>query len=434
LSKLPKTRQSDKIYSFSNPLLIWTMRIIDATLRLFIGAPEGADTVEPLKRLLIANGGALGDVLIATSILPHLRASFPGIEIGFLVGTWAKPIVANHPLIDMAQYIDSPVMNRSDTTALAKIWCFVASAYTGLREIRRAQYDAVVDLHYNLGNYVSILWLSGIPRRVGYKSGGFGPLLTETHDWKRAPLQPVALANAQLFQGLGLAVPSLELLRPLLPSVPLPNRQNVARLLGEHSLVAGEYVIIHVGSGAPSREWPNPSWKELISSITARAIHVVCTGTGAREQQFIQEICAGLKNVVNFCDAIAFPEYLEIVRLSALLIGVDSLSGHVAAAASVPSVQICPGIFALETWRPLNRRCKLLTHEVACSPCGRRGGCAHMTCLRDVTPAEVLSAAEEFLPTPQLGLESLSDLATGRYLARQDTPERDYRCMAPRAE
>jgi ADP-heptose:LPS heptosyltransferase len=395
-----RRRRADKIYSFSNNLLIWTMRIVDATLRLLFRFRSNADLTSSPRRLLIANGAALGDVLIATSILPHLRRALPGIEIGFLVGSWAKSIVTNHPYIDRLHFIDSPLMNRQKVSVLAKIWGGLTSAYTGLRELRDVQYDAVVDLHFNLGNYASILWLSGIPRRIGYVSGGFGPLLTETHAWKRE--LPIAMANAQLFHCVGIETFSAGLLKPVLPSVSLGTCEKVDRLFQDHDLVAGTYVVVHLGTGAPFREWPSSNWNELISWLTSRSIRVVCTGSGAREQELINESCADLKNVVKLCGAISFSEYLEVVRRSALLIGVESLSGHVAAAASVPSVQIYSGIFALETWRPLNARCKVVTHFTECAPCGRRGGCATMACVRGVTSTQVLLAAEEFLPTGNL--------------------------------
>ncbi len=400
-------RRVDETYSFSNRMLVQVMRMIDRILQILAGPESSKRPADPPKRLLIANGAGLGDVLIATSILPHLRSAIPEIEVGFLVGSWAKPIVTKHPYVQRVHFIDSPLMNRSDAGVGRKLWRGLTSTYKGLKDIRQCKYDAVVDLHFNLGNYAGVLWLAGIPRRIGYVSGGFGPLLTERHRWQNSG-QAIGVANARLFRSLGIHVDSVELLTPVLPSGSLVAGKKVDRLLQEHELTAGMYVVVHVGTGAAFREWPVAHWRELIALLLSRGVRVVCTGAGGREQALIAESCCGLKDVVNLCDAIGFAEYLEVVRLSALVIGVESLSGHVAAGANVPSVQIYSGVFATETWRPLNKRSRVLTQNTPCNPCGRRRGCVEMTCVRGVSPRAVLAAADEFLPVVQAQVSELA--------------------------
>src|SRR5689334_13515246 len=58
------------------------------------------------ERVLIANIGRIGDVIISTAVLPVLKAAFPAVDIAFLTGSWGRPVLENHPLVTRVHYLD----------------------------------------------------------------------------------------------------------------------------------------------------------------------------------------------------------------------------------------------------------------------------------------------------------------------------------------
>src|SRR5215211_1597412 len=87
-------------YLARNPLLIAGLAQSDAVLGLRPGRRREPPRV-PLRpeRVLIAVGGQLGDAVIASSVLPRVRAAWPEAEIGILAGSWTAPILRDHPLV-----------------------------------------------------------------------------------------------------------------------------------------------------------------------------------------------------------------------------------------------------------------------------------------------------------------------------------------------
>lgn len=53
----------------------------------------------PLKRILIVRLSAIGDVVMASAILPALRQTYPDAQITWLVEPVVAPLLEGHPLI-----------------------------------------------------------------------------------------------------------------------------------------------------------------------------------------------------------------------------------------------------------------------------------------------------------------------------------------------
>src|SRR6516164_1653587 len=70
-------RRFDDKYRWQNR----AFRAADAVLALVTGAPghEPLKPIAPPRRVLIANGGHLGDAIISTAVLPVLKSAFRGV-------------------------------------------------------------------------------------------------------------------------------------------------------------------------------------------------------------------------------------------------------------------------------------------------------------------------------------------------------------------
>ncbi|HEV7926177.1 MAG TPA: glycosyltransferase family 9 protein [Verrucomicrobiae bacterium] len=62
---------------------------------------------DPIRtRILIVKLAAIGDVLRTTSILPPLKAKYPGVEITWITKADAAPLLSNNPLVDRVLIVE----------------------------------------------------------------------------------------------------------------------------------------------------------------------------------------------------------------------------------------------------------------------------------------------------------------------------------------
>lgn len=105
----------------------------------------------------------------------------------------------------------------------------------------------------------------------------------------------------------------------------------------------------------------------------------------------------------------SLPELAGILAGAALFIGADSGVMHLAAAAGVPVLAIFgpKNHRAWGPWTP-DHTSQIIRSGVLCSPClyvgdgiGQRDGCPARTCLKLVTPEQVIAAAVGMLEQPR---------------------------------
>ena len=379
-------------YLVQNPRAVAFLKSTDAFLAACVarGRPRTAEpaaathaTVAP--RILLMNGAHLGDVLLSTSVLPRVQEAFPHSKLGFVAGSWAAGLFANDSRIDRVHVVDHWKLNRSKASHVRKIMHYLQSRSKALREIRSMGYDVAIDLYFYFPNNILLAWQAGIPHRVGFVSGGFGPLLTEPHEWR--------------FQRKSVAQYMRELVdRPAALGQPAELRTTLAgpdAPLASLSDMAGRYVVLHIGSGSEIKKWPADRWRTLAKALIERGHFLVFTGAGTAESAQVAAVANGLDSnaALNLAGTLDWQQFLQVVKFAAVLIGVDSVAGHVAANFSVPGVTIATGIVTPELWRPLSHHAVVLSGDVPCAPCNRSNGCAHMTCISQVSVDDVLSAS-----------------------------------------
>lgn len=369
-------------------------RGIDAVLRAAHALSRGPDHARPVRRVLIANGAHLGDIVLSTAVLPVIKAAYPGARIGMLVGSWAGPVVQGHALLDWVHRVDHFRLNRAALPLKTKIATWWRTRREALRKIRELDYDVAVDLYFYFPNSIALLWQAGIPHRIGYTSAGLGPLLTRALDIDMASNRRsiVELHLELLRQMPSIGAPRTDLAVPNIPRASV----DIAPLAG-----AGEYVVLHMGSGSALKDWPESSWAVLARQLLAQGHRLVLTGTGAREKEKIERFRREIPETLDLCDRLTWKEFVEVIANARLLVASDSVAAHVATAVDTPAVVTGHGMTNLHLWRPASPRTKVVMHPVSCAPCYRNAGCASMACLRELAPSVVQAEADRLMaPAP----------------------------------
>ena len=371
-------------------------RSMDAVLEFLAAGNAPALPVKP-KNILLSNLGHLGDVLISTSVLPVLKSAYPDVRIGFAAGSWALPILSGHPMVDQIHIVDHWFLNRANQGKAQKFRRFLKTTGTALREISALRYDISIHLYSYFPNAIPLAWKAGVPVRIGYTSGGFGPLLTHP-----VPFDPAGKHEseyqADLLHVPGIGKEHLDRLKMTLPDPAPGTGTRLREILGGESFDGIPYRLIHMGSGAGvTHEWPLPSWRALAEKLRADGITLVFTGIGRRERENAEAVTAGLKGCRNLCDRLDWWGFVEAIRQAEMVYSVDTSAGHIAAALNTPCVSVFGGISDTPRWRPKGEYCSLVTNEAACAPCYKVAGCETMECLHNIAMERVYDAGEGLL-------------------------------------
>lgn len=352
---------------------------------------EGKSTNAP-RRILLLNGAHIGDVVIATSVIPILRSAFPSVEIGFAAGSWAQAVVKNHPELSYTHCVDHWRFNRSAKSLSSKMLRFGITWRAAVREIRALKYDVAISLYDLFPDLLDLSWAAKIPVRIGFRQSFFSSLATDLVDEPESPFVHQGARLAELLRILPIDAAHFQLRKAVLPPSDASSIQEVASLLQVSNLDDVRYRIVHMGSGAIQRELSVSFWRELAEQLTPNCT-LLFTGRGKRENDNIVAAICGLQNCVNACDRLSWNGFVAAVRNAELLYGVESMAGHVAAAVGTKCEVVYGGASGVARWRPDSRDSTVFTNHLPCAPCLLPLGCAEMTCMRGISPDKLARLA-----------------------------------------
>lgn len=343
----------------------------------------------PPRRILLLNGSHIGDIVIATSVLPILRAAYPDAEIGFVTGSWSQMVLKGHPLVAYTHCVDHWRFNRSADSLYRKVLQFRKTRRTALAEIRELKYDVALSIYSHFSDLLDVSYSASIPVRVGFRESALSSLATTLIEEPKSPFIHQGERLAALLKALPIDPANFHLRRSSLADESTASAKELCTLLGVKNLDDASYRIVHMGSGAPQREFPIKFWRELAGQLSAQGT-LVFTGRGKREMEKITAAIQGLQNCVNACDRLSWGGFVAAVRHAEVLYGVESMAGHVAAAVGTPCVVVYGGAAGPARWRPEGKDCIVVTNHVPCAPCLLPQGCSDMTCTQGIKPADLI--------------------------------------------
>lgn len=340
----------------------------------------------------------IGDVVFTTPIPRALKRAFPDSHLAYLVEPPAEAVVRGNPHLDEVIVAPRP-------RGLARLGADLRLA----RQLRRARYDLVIDLH---GGPRSA-WLAratGAPRRIGYAIPGRTWMYTTAVARPKALRRRHSVVNQwDLLEAIDgwsgggpeAARDGVEMATDAAAEARIERRLEHAGITPDHELV-----VAHVSAGNPFRRWPEPSFSALIVGLAAASSRrriILSSGPSDREAaariaaMARQALDGAADRVVDFGD-FDLAELRALVERSRLFVGGDTGPLHIAATTGTPIVGIYGPTESVRSapWR--NPRFRTESVEIAglpCRPCDQRV-CepGDFRCLTTLKPEEVLSAAE----------------------------------------
>ncbi len=367
-------------------------------------------------RILVRVPNWIGDCVMALPALRALRHRHPGARIGILTRGWTARLFAGRELAD-------EVMVLPDTWVTPHLGPRLrAAALLPLaRSLRERAFDVAVLLQQGF-DAALLLYLAGIPVRVGYAVRGRGPLLTQGVPWR--PVQPgmrlhpllrrlwpreapqgsrhQAYRYLQLLWRSGL-VPPNEPQGDLWEGARLPTAAVDAAaahaLLRAAGIGAKEtFLLIDPGTQEETaRNWLPERYAAVADGLAGRlGLRTLILGWGP-DGVLAEEVRGAMRTEgVVLSGEADLGRTLGLIARCRLLLAADSGPMHLAAALGVPQVALFGSTDPAHTG-PLSEVATPLFRPAPCSPCYRQRCPLDRRCWHNLGVDEVLEAATDRL-------------------------------------
>jgi heptosyltransferase-2 len=327
-----------------------------------------------VERLLVIRYSALGDVVLATSVLEPLRRRFPGARIEWVTSPALAPLLEGVPGLAAVHRLGRQGADRPGALA-GRL---------------RGRFDLAIDLQEK----VKSRWLAmaAAPRRLYFHRRSPGQALAALFGRDR----PLTRAHAtQLYA---------EVLRPLGVEGPGPIEIAVpatARARARALLAGARRPLVGI---APGATWATKRWAPERFAAVGDALHaaghglvlVAGPGDAAASAAFRASLRAPLQADLTLLPVEALAAALGELRL---LVACDSGPVHLAAAQGIPALVLF-GPTSTVRWAPPPTG-RALSLGLECQPCSNHGGercpLGHHDCLGRLEVETVLVAARELL-------------------------------------
>lgn len=383
--KSAKASRKNRILAATLHVILWPVLLVPRLLW-----PWKKKASEPSKILLIRIDG-IGDLAMCAAIFPSLRRRFPAAQIDLLTSENAVPIAK---LFVAERWLDGVYTMRLLGRGIMRYWRMAG-------QLRKVGYDAGIDLRGDLRNAV-LMWLAGIPVRLGMRGSGLGYLLTCRAD--PSPDSHQSQESSTLVRQLG--VEQID----EWPRIPLQEehlRQADDWLAGQGMDRARPLCAFHLGAFYPVKEWPVERFVAVARRLHERlAAQIVVVG-GPAEVELGRRFAGSL----DFPVALAVGQ-TSLVQTAAVIsrcdafLGADSGPAHVAAGVGC-GVVVLFGPAPVKKYHPRSPRVIIMKPTTACDPkCETVCAKPQSHCMLDHTVEAVAAAVESLIKEERASIGS----------------------------
>lgn len=348
------------------------------------------------SKILVFIPNWVGDAVMATPALVALRARFPDARITALARPYVCEVLEGHPAIDEVRPVDS-LSSRGHFKA------FLRDALA----LRGEHFDVAV-LFTNSLRTALFARLARVRRRVGYRRGARGILLTDWIDpvksggeYAPGPMIDYYLDLVSLF-----GAPPVS--RRMSLRVTDGEGQAAERLLSDLGVASdARLVVINPGAAFGSAKcWPAENFAQVADRLGEAGFEVLVV-TGPRERDIGEAIGSAAQRPLKPAWRSGSPlgTLKALIARSELLVTNDSGPRHFGAALGIATVTIMGPTdprWSETGWE----REALLRRDVECGPCMLRVCPRDHRCMTLIGADEVVEAALRLLDLPGAGGKS----------------------------
>jgi len=336
-----------------------------------------------IKKVLVVHLGAMGEILVATPLLPALKTGLKA-QIKFMVAPGKEEVLQNNP------YVDEVISYKN-------------SFKENLEYLRKEKFDLAVILWPCTPKMTYMCLLAGIKCRIGgFKNIKDGLNFFLTRRMLDLRKNHAVQSNLDVIRTIGIDNPN--------PKIDFYiSKKDVAtanQKLGK--IKSKSYIVIHPGfsfaakTKYPSRWWPAERYAEVADYLIGKyKVKVLLTGSNEEKvfSEQIKEKSKNKKDVLITNSIFSIGEFAYVLSKAKLVIAPGTGTIHLTTAFDTPIIELI-GKESLEEWHPWTseNNYKIVHHPEVCTECDKNY-CRKKTqeCILSITPQEVINAAESLL-------------------------------------
>jgi heptosyltransferase-2 len=324
--------------------------------------------MKSVKKVLIIKLSALGDAVMASSLLAALRSRYgEDIHITWLAGSEISELVALYKGVDKLWTVDNALLARGFFGRVK----FVLSVWKLLFAKR---YDLAIIAHSNSRYW--ILSYSAFCRKRVHFGGRSGPIPGRYH--------------AAEYARLAFAEDS-ELTKHF-PFAELKEVKRAEAGKGFFLLLPGG--ALNIMCNISLRRWDTENYALLAGELIKRGHKVGLIGS--KTDLWVEKFFEGL-DVTSFIGKTNIAELISLIRGARAVITHDSGPFHITCMTDTPLVGLFGPTYS-KLWLPARENIAAIDAKTICSPCydGRfYADCVNNICMRSITVEEVLEKLKE---------------------------------------
>ena len=357
------------------------------------------------KKILLVRCDRIGDLVLTTPVISYIRQKWEkDISISILVNEDNAELIHGHPDLAEVMTLDKEGIHKG-----------LVGTFRLVQQLRKRCFDAVFVFHPTVRIHL-ILFLSGIPQRIGYPAKLGRWFLSDLIPDKRAmggrhEVENVLDVVDQSPWGTKGSVGKINSYQFWIAQDPCAD-QKIERELELAGLRKGErFIALHPGASCLSKRWPKERFMEVGKRLKQERGTQIVVVAGNSDRQLGLEVARGIPGSLDFSGRTRLLELASLLRQSQLLISNDSGPVHVAVAVGIPVLSIFgrnqAGLSPIR-WRPLGRNNRYLHKDVGCFVCLAHRCNLGFECLSTISVEEVVLVAMEMLQKSTSNLSCLS--------------------------
>ncbi len=316
------------------------------------------------SKILVRATNWVGDAVMSLPALQAIRGRFPDAHIAMLAKPWVADLYARE------SFANEVILYEGK------------SRWKIARSLRARGFDCAILLQ-NAFEAAWIVWLAGIPQRIGYNRDGRGFLLTRPVP---VPKRGEIPRHERFYY--------LELLRRggLLDERP---ESDAIRLVAPAHSDGPKVIGVSPGAAyGTAKRWLPERFAETAAALAAvRGASIALFGSKS-ERPLCEEI-AGLldgHSVINYAGETTLAQFIDLAAACEIFLTNDSGAMHIASALGVPTVAVFGATDEAATG-PTGPKALTVREPVECSPCLLRECPIDHRCMTRVTADRVTKEA-----------------------------------------
>ena len=339
------------------------------------------------ENVLILQTSFLGDTVLTLPLIREVRRRFPVKKLSLLCSPASGELLHDHPAID--EFI------TDDKKGLDRGWRGMRRT---ARRVREKRFTIAVTPHKSMRSAL-ILFLAGIPHRVGFKEsrGWFFFHQRAGRDAARHDVE----RNLSVLQSFGLSPEQCERALDLPVHGEVQDGVNKKlRALGVND--SDPIVGVSPGSVWPTKRWSTVGFATLIRELRQQHGCQVLLFGGADDAAMVEDVRRQSGGgAINLVRRIGLRELAAAIDRCHVFVTNDSGPMHVAVARRIPTVAIFCATTPDLGFYPYTSNAIVVQRALSCRPCASHGGrrcpLGTETCIRQIDAKTVVRAVERLL-------------------------------------